>query len=120
MVLAAVQGPRSQGVYGLVANLGSLVVRTLFQPFEEAAFTAFSQAGAAGWFVSRWGGGPLQTVVFWDWFWEPWWVRWGHWKTSSDLLDRKCRGVGWGSTLRPAVLRPIGTAPAVACGHTHW
>lgn len=33
-----------QGVYGLVANLGSLVVRTLFQPFEEAAFAAFSKA----------------------------------------------------------------------------
>lgn len=46
MVMAAVQSSRSQGVYGLVSNLGSLVVRTLFQPFEEAAFTAFSKADA--------------------------------------------------------------------------
>ena len=36
-----------QGVYGLVVNLGSLVVRTLFQPFEEAAFLAFSRQGGA-------------------------------------------------------------------------
>ncbi len=35
-----------QGVYGLVSNLGSLVVRTLFQPLEEAAFAAFSAWGA--------------------------------------------------------------------------
>lgn len=32
-----------QGVYGLVTNLGSLVVRTLFQPYEEVAFVAFSR-----------------------------------------------------------------------------
>lgn len=30
-------------MYGLVANLGSLVVRLLFTPVEEAAFTAFSR-----------------------------------------------------------------------------
>lgn len=36
------QPPAAQGVYGLVTNLGALVVRTAFQPFEEAAFTAFS------------------------------------------------------------------------------
>ncbi|KAK9855128.1 hypothetical protein WJX84_001933, partial [Apatococcus fuscideae] len=41
MVLCATTD--SQGVYGLVTNLGSLVVRTLFQPLEEAAFLAFSQ-----------------------------------------------------------------------------
>ena len=35
-----------QGVYGLVTNLGSLVVRLLFQPFEEAAFLAFSRCAA--------------------------------------------------------------------------
>jgi oligosaccharide translocation protein RFT1 len=39
-------------VYGLVANLGSLVVRLLFTPVEEAAFTAFS----------RWERGKLQCV----------------------------------------------------------
>ena len=36
-----------QGVYGLVSNLGSLVVRLLFQPFEEAAFLAFSRSAGA-------------------------------------------------------------------------
>ncbi len=36
-----------QGVYGMVSNLGSLVVRLLFQPLEEGAFTAFV-AGAEG------------------------------------------------------------------------
>lgn len=41
MVMVA-QPPATQGVYGLVTNLGALVVRTAFQPFEEAAFTAFS------------------------------------------------------------------------------
>ncbi len=34
-----------QGVYGLVNNLGSLVVRTLLFPFEEATFAAFSSTG---------------------------------------------------------------------------
>ena len=43
MAAAAFQGPAAQGVYGLVAGLGSIVVRTLFQPFEEAAFLAFSR-----------------------------------------------------------------------------
>lgn len=47
MVMAVAQSAYDQGVYGLVANLGSLVVRTLFQPFEEAAFTAFSKSGGA-------------------------------------------------------------------------
>lgn len=32
-----------QGVYGLVNNLGSLVVRAVFQPYEEVAFVAFSR-----------------------------------------------------------------------------
>ena len=42
-VLAAATPLQEQGVYGLVNNLGSLVVRTLFQPFEEVAFVAFSR-----------------------------------------------------------------------------
>ncbi|KAG2486826.1 hypothetical protein HYH03_014509 [Edaphochlamys debaryana] len=46
VVLAARQSAASQGVYGLVSNLGSLAVRTLFAPLEEAAFTAFSAWGA--------------------------------------------------------------------------
>jgi len=41
MVLASVESSYNQGVYGMVSNLGSLVVRLLFQPFEEGAFTAF-------------------------------------------------------------------------------
>jgi oligosaccharide translocation protein RFT1 len=48
VVLSTLQGGKGQGVYGLVNNLGSLVVRTLFQPFEEAAFAAFSKVGAEG------------------------------------------------------------------------
>ena len=43
MVLVAVQTQYNQGVYGLVGNLGSLLVRTLFQPLEEIAFAAFSR-----------------------------------------------------------------------------
>ncbi|GIL92754.1 hypothetical protein Vretimale_11741 [Volvox reticuliferus] len=46
VVLATIQSAVNQGVYGLVSNLGSLVVRTLFQPLEEAAFAAFSTWGA--------------------------------------------------------------------------
>jgi len=42
-VLAVVTSPAVQGVYGLVNNLGSLVVRTLFQPFEELVFVTFSR-----------------------------------------------------------------------------
>lgn len=45
MVMAMGQSAYDQGVYGLVSSLGSLVVRTLFQPVEEAAFTAFSKQG---------------------------------------------------------------------------
>ncbi len=43
VVLVAVQSQYNQGVYGLVGNLGSLLVRTLFQPLEEIAFAAFSR-----------------------------------------------------------------------------
>lgn len=43
MVMALCQSRYSQGVYGLVTNLGSLVVRTIFFPVEEAAFRAFSR-----------------------------------------------------------------------------
>ena len=45
LVMAAFESSHAQGVYGLVTNLGSLVVRTLFQPIEEAAFLAFSKSG---------------------------------------------------------------------------
>ncbi|KAL6780894.1 hypothetical protein ACKKBG_A08910 [Auxenochlorella protothecoides x Auxenochlorella symbiontica] len=51
--LAALQSSYDQGVLGLVTNLGSLLVRTVFQPFEEAAFLAFSRAAAG---VARDGG----------------------------------------------------------------
>lgn len=47
MVLATVQSQYNQGVYGLVSNLGSLVVRTLFQPLEEIAFATFSRLQAS-------------------------------------------------------------------------
>ena len=43
-----------QGVYGLVTNLGSLVVRLLFQPFEEAAFLAFSRTAGSSSAGSPW------------------------------------------------------------------
>ena len=45
LVMAAFENSHAQGVYGLVTNLGSLVVRTLFQPIEEAAFLSFSKLG---------------------------------------------------------------------------
>ncbi|MCO5554002.1 hypothetical protein L7F22_007528 [Adiantum nelumboides] len=38
----------NQGVYGLVDNLGSLVVRSVFQPFEESAFTVFAKSTSTG------------------------------------------------------------------------
>lgn len=47
MVLALCESSYNQGVYGLVTNLGSLVVRTIFFPVEEAAFRAFSSP--SGW-----------------------------------------------------------------------
>ena len=43
IAMTKVQSAYDQGVYGLVVNLGSVAVRTLFQPFEEAAFMAFSR-----------------------------------------------------------------------------
>jgi oligosaccharide translocation protein RFT1 len=46
-VLATTTPLNEQGVYGLVNNLGSLVVRTVFQPYEEIAFVAFSRPPAA-------------------------------------------------------------------------
>ena len=56
LVLAIFQSGYDQGVYGLVSNLGSLVVRIVFQPFEEAAFTAFSHSaqGPDGASLSGW------------------------------------------------------------------
>ena len=47
MVMALCQSSYNQGVYGLVTNLGSLVVRTIFFPVEEAAFRAFSRPPGA-------------------------------------------------------------------------
>lgn len=46
MVLVVVQTQYNQGVYGLVGNLGSLVVRMLFQPLEEIAFATFSRSAS--------------------------------------------------------------------------
>jgi oligosaccharide translocation protein RFT1 len=43
LALVAVESSYNQGVYGLVSNLGSLVVRIVFQPFEEVAFATFSR-----------------------------------------------------------------------------
>lgn len=37
----------NQGVYGLVDNLGSLVVRSVLQPFEESLFTMFAKSSSA-------------------------------------------------------------------------
>ena len=45
--MAAFRPTYDQGVYGLVNNLGSVVVRTCLQPFEQAIFTAFSMSSAA-------------------------------------------------------------------------
>ncbi|GLI64837.1 hypothetical protein VaNZ11_008131 [Volvox africanus] len=60
MVIATMQSAANQGVYGLVSNLGSLVVRTLFQPLEEAAFAAFSTWGAS---AKASGAGAAATEV---------------------------------------------------------
>jgi oligosaccharide translocation protein RFT1 len=43
LVLVAAQSRANVGAYGLVANLGSLAVRMLLQPLNEAAFLAFSR-----------------------------------------------------------------------------
>lgn len=42
-VLAAGADAGARGAYGLAANVGSLAVRTIFQPVEEAAFLAFAR-----------------------------------------------------------------------------
>jgi len=47
MAAATTQTAYHQGIYGLVSNLGSLVVRTFFQPLEEAAFLAFSHSSSS-------------------------------------------------------------------------
>ncbi|MEW5310576.1 MAG: hypothetical protein WDW38_002362 [Sanguina aurantia] len=46
LLLVAYQSRLDQGVYGLVSNLGSLAVRMLFVPLEEAAFAVFSREAA--------------------------------------------------------------------------
>ncbi|CAI5992188.1 unnamed protein product [Closterium sp. NIES-65] len=43
MVLVAMESAYNQGVYGLVVKLGSLVVRSVLQPFEESAFIIFAR-----------------------------------------------------------------------------
>ncbi|KAF5836137.1 Rft protein-domain-containing protein [Dunaliella salina] len=43
IAVASLASSYDQGVVGLVGNLGSLVVRTLFQPLEELSFAAFSR-----------------------------------------------------------------------------
>jgi len=47
-VLAATASEAAQGVYGLAANVGSLAVRTLFAPVEEAAFLTFARPSPPG------------------------------------------------------------------------
>ncbi|GAQ80068.1 oligosaccharidyl-lipid flippase family [Klebsormidium nitens] len=46
-VLVLSGSQHNQGVYGIVEKLGSLVVRSVLQPFEESAFTMFSKAASS-------------------------------------------------------------------------
>ena len=50
-VLAATATPTAQGAYGLAANVGSLAVRTLFQPVRGG--DGWSGGRDAGWWVGR-------------------------------------------------------------------
>jgi len=45
MVLVAAFDDSAMGVFGLVSNLGSLVLRLIFAPVEEIAYAAFGKEG---------------------------------------------------------------------------
>lgn len=60
IVLAWMATGYNQGVFGLVSNLGSLAVRLLFFPLEQAAFLAFGMSGGAS--SSGSGSGPTSVT----------------------------------------------------------
>lgn len=84
-VLAAATPASQQGVYGLVNNLGSLVVRTVFQPYEEIAFIAFSRDSAPSMMGHSEGKEQQQKKERLD--PSP------HLRTRAALLGAMCRGI---------------------------